>query len=330
MTPSTIRRAAAWLVLGALLSCAALVGARAQPAWPTRPVKIVVPFSAAGTADLLARIVAERLQANLGQPFVVEHRPGAGGIIGQEQVARAAPDGYTFVISSLGSFIISPVFTPVPFDPFRDFSHIAYLGGQPVVLFVNEGSRFKTLADLTAFAKANPGAVTYATISVGSQTQLLNEQFQRRAGIRMTHVPYRGAGQIATDVLGGHIDAGLTALTVAAGQLTGGLARGLAISTDARLPEFANVPTYKEQGYPELIASAWFALSGPANVPRDIVGRLNAEVVKVLHAPDVQERFRREAIDTKTLDAEAFTAFFKAEAERWTPLAKAVAEQTKK
>jgi tripartite-type tricarboxylate transporter receptor subunit TctC len=330
MVPSAVWRAAAWLLLCAGLSSAAPALAVAQASWPTRPVKIVVPFSAAGTADLLTRIVAERLQASLGQPFVVEHRPGAGGIIGQEQVARAAPDGYTFVISSLGSFIISPVFTPVSFDPFRDFTHIAYLGGQPVVLFVTEASRFKTLADLIAFAKGNPGAVTYATISIGSQTQLLNEQFQRQAGIRMTHVPYRGAGQITTDVLGGHIDAGLTALTAAAGQLSSGTARGLAISAEDRLPEYANVPTYKELGYPDLTTSTWFALSGPANLPRDIVDRLNAEVVKALHAPDVQERFRKEAIDTKTLDAEAFTAFFKAETQRWTPLAKAVAEQTRK
>src|SRR5262245_16871693 len=226
MIPSIMCRAAAALVFCALLPGVASSAVCAQTAWPVRPVKIVVPFSAAGTADLLARIVAERLQASLGQPFVVEHRPGAGGIIGQEQVARAAPDGYTFVISSLGSFIISPVFTPVSFDPFRDFTHIAYLGGQPMILFVSEASRFRTLTDMVAFAKANPGAVTYATISIGSQGQLLHEQFQHQAGIRMTHVPYRGAGQIATDVLGGHIDAGLTALTVAAGQLSAGTARG--------------------------------------------------------------------------------------------------------
>lgn len=314
-----------------LLACA---GALATPApaadpWPTRPVKIVVPFSAAGTADLLARIAAEKLQASFGQPFVVEHRPGAGGMIGQEQVARAAPDGYTFVISSLGSFVINPVFTPVPFDQFRDFTHIAYLGGQPVVLVVKKDSRFMTLSQLTAYAKANPGAVTYATISVGSQTQLLNEQFQRRAGVRMTHVPYRGAGQIVTDVLGGHIETGLVSLTTTMGQLSAGVVRGLAISTEERLPEFPDLPTYKEQGYPDLVASTWFALSGPANLPRDIVERINAEIVKALHAPDLQTRFRKEAIDTKSLDAAAFTAFFKAESERWTPLAKVVADQVK-
>ena len=169
----------------------------------------------------------------------------------------------------------------------------------------------------------------YATISIGSQTQLLNELFQGKAGIKMNHVPYRGAGQIATDVLGGHLATGVVSLAVAGEQVKAGTARGLAISTEQRLPEYPDLPTYKEQGYPDIVASTWFALSGPANLPRDIVARLNAEVVKALHAPDVQARFQREAIDTKTLDADAFTAFYKAEAERWTPLAKAVAAQVK-
>jgi tripartite-type tricarboxylate transporter receptor subunit TctC len=292
-------------------------------------VRLIVPFSAAGTADLLARQVAEKLGAKLGQPFVIENRPGAGGIIGQEQVARAAPDGYTLVISSLGSFVINPVFTPVPFDPFKDFMHVAYLGGQPVVLMANKDLPYKSLSELVTYAKAHPGAVSYATISIGSQTQLLNELFQRKAGITMNHVPYRGAGQIATDVLGGHLATGLVSLAVGGEQIKAGTARGFAISTEQRLSAYPDLPTYKEQGYPDLVASTWFALSGPANLPREIVARLNAEAVKALQAPDVQARFQREAIDTKTLDADAFTAFYKAEAERWTPLAKAVAAQVK-
>src|SRR5215208_1564551 len=151
------------LVFGASLLCASVIviPALAADPWPMRPVRLVVPFSAAGTADLLARLVAERIGASLGQPFVLEHRPGAGGIIGQEQVARATPDGYTLVISSLGSFIINPAFTPVAVDPFRDFTHIAYLGGQPIVLFVNKEARYRTLSELAAHAKANPGAITY-------------------------------------------------------------------------------------------------------------------------------------------------------------------------
>src|SRR5262245_21224214 len=155
----------------ALVLCAGMSPALAVAAepWPTRPIKLVVPFSAAGTADLLARLVADRLGPVLGQPVVVEHRLGAGGIVEQEQVARAAPDGYTFVVSSLGSFIISPVFTPVPFDPLRDFTHIAYLGGQPVALFANKALPYRTLPELVAYAKSQPGPVTYATVSIGSQ-----------------------------------------------------------------------------------------------------------------------------------------------------------------
>jgi tripartite-type tricarboxylate transporter receptor subunit TctC len=260
---------------------------------------------------------------------VVEHRPGAGGIVGQEQVARASPDGYTLVVSSLGSFIISPVFTPVPFDPFRDFTHIAYLGGQPVALFANKDLPFRTLSDLVTYAKSSPGAVTYATISIGSQTQLLNEQFQTQAGIKMTHVPYRGAGQIVTDVLGGHIATGITALAAVGGQVSSGAVRGLAIASEKRLPAYPDLPTYVEQGYAGLVGSTWFALSGPANMPREIVDRLNAEVVKILHASDLQARFAGEAIDTKRLDADAFTAYFKAEAARWTPLARSVVDQVK-
>jgi len=315
----------------ALVLCAGMVAAPtvAAESWPSRPIKLVVPFSAAGTADLLARLVADRLGPVLGQPVVVEHRPGAGGIVGQEQVARASPDGYTLVVSSLGSFIISPVFTPVPFDPFRDFTHIAYLGGQPVALFGNKDLPFRTLSDLVTYAKARPGALTYATISIGSQTQLLNEQFQAQAGIKMAHVPYRGAGQIVTDVLGGHIATGITALAAVGGQVSSGAVRGFAIASEKRLPAYPDLPTYVEQGYAGLVGSTWFALSGPANMPREIVDRLNAEVVRILHASDLQARFAREAIDTKSLDADAFTAYFKAEAARWTPLARSVVDQVK-
>jgi tripartite-type tricarboxylate transporter receptor subunit TctC len=313
-----------------LLYAAGLLPTHAQAqTWPTRPVRIVVPFSAAGTADLLARIAADKLSAALGEPFVVEDRPGAGGVIGQEQVARAAPDGYTLVISSLGSFIINPAFTPVPLDPFKDFTHIAYLGGQPNVMIANKDLPQKTLADVVAYAKANPGAVNYATISFGSQTQLLAVMLQTAAGIRMTDVPYRGANLIVNDVLGGHLMIGAIALSAAVGQLKVGAVRGLAISTEQRLPDFPDLPTFKEQGYPDLVASTWFALSGPAKLPPEIVNRLNVEVVKAMQAPDVQARFAQEAINTKSLNAADFTQFFKDEQKRWTPLARSIAAEAK-
>ena len=326
MSRTMMTRAAVLLLLCILGSVPALAQTQS---WPARPVRIVVPFSAAGTADLLTRIVADKLGAALGQPFVVEDRPGAGGIIGQQSVAHAAPDGYTLVVSSLGSFVITPAFTPLPFDPFKDFTHIAYLGGQPTVMFVNKDLPQKTLAEFVAYAKAHPGEFTYATISYGSQTQLVNEMLQKEAGIKMTYVPYRGANLIVNDVLGGHLTSGSLALSAAAGQLKAGTLRGLGIGTEERLPAFPNIPTFKELGYPSLVSSTWFALSGPANLPPQIVTRLNTEVVKALHAPDVQARFESEAIDTKSLNAADFTAFFRDEVVRWTPIAKAVAAQAK-
>jgi tripartite-type tricarboxylate transporter receptor subunit TctC len=314
----------------AILCLAGPAGAVAQaPSWPTRPVRIVVPFSAAGTADLLTRIVADKLGAAFGQPFVVEDRPGAGGIIGQESVTHAPPDGYTLVVSSLGSDVITPAFTPLPFDPFKDFTHIAYLGGQPTVMFVNKDLPQRTLAEFVAYAKLHPGEFTYATISYGSQTQLVNEMLQRDAGIKMTYVPYRGANLIVNDVLGGHLTSGSLALSAASGQLKAGSLRGLGIGTEERVPAFADIPTFKELGYPNLVSSTWFGLSGPANLPPPIVARLNAEVAKALHTPDVQARLENEAIDLKSLNAADFTAFFKAEVVRWTPIAKAVAAQAK-
>ena len=314
-----------------LIACAAALGAasaRAQT-WPSRPVRIIVPFSAAGTADLLSRIVADKLGAALGEPFEIENRPGAGGLIGQETVARAAPDGYTLVISSFGSFIINPAFTALPFDPMKDFTHIAYLGGQSVVMFVNKDQPQKTLAELVAYAKANPGAVSFGTIGFGSQTHLVNEMLQKEAGIRMTHVPYRGANLIVNDVLGGHLVSGSLALSAAAGQLKAGALRGLAIGTEQRLAEFPDIPTFTEQGYPRLVSSTWFALSGPANMPPAVVDRLNTEVIKALHAPDVRARLEHEAIDSRSLDSAGLTAFFKDEAGRWLPIAKAVAADVK-
>jgi tripartite-type tricarboxylate transporter receptor subunit TctC len=320
---------ARFVILPLVLQTAlAAVSARAQ-SWPTRPVRIIVPFSAAGTADLLTRIVADKLNAALGEPFVIENRPGAGGLIGQETVARAAPDGYTLVISSFGSFIINPAFTPMPFDPIKDFTHIAYLGGQSVVMFVNKEQPQRTLAELLAYAKSNPGAVSFGTIGFGSQTHLVNEMLQKEAGITMTHVPYRGANLIVNDVLGGHLVSGSLALSAAAGQLKAGLLRGLAIGTGERVPEFADIPTFKEQGYPDLVSSTWFALSGPAHMPQPIVDRLNAEVIKALHAADVTARLEREAIDSKSFSSGELTAFFKDEMTRWLPIARTVAAEVK-
>ena len=208
------------------------------------------------------------------------------------KVTRAPPDGYTFVISSLGSFVINPVFTPAPFDPFKDFTHIAYLGGQPVVLFASKDLPYRRLRSSSPTARTHPGAHRLRHDLDRIADAALNEQFQQRAGIKMTHVPYRGAGQIVTDVLGGHLATGLVSLAAAAGQSVEDRARARDQHRGAAA-DLSGLPTYKEQGYPDIVASTWFALSGPANLPRDIVDRLNAEVVKALQAPDVCRRVSR-------------------------------------
>ena len=252
----------------------------------------MVPFSAAGTADLLARLVADRLGPVLGQPVVVEHRPGAGGIVGQEQVARASPDGYTLVVSSLGSFIISPVFTPVPFDPFRDFTPHR-LSRRPAGRSVRQQGSALPYAFRPCDLCESPPRRGHLRDHLDRITNAVAQRaVQAQAGIKMTHVPYRGAGQIVTDVLGGHIATGITALAAVGGQVSSGAVRGLAIASEKRLPAYPDLPTYVEQGYAGLVGSTWFALSGPANMPREIVDRLNAEVVKILHASDLQARFR--------------------------------------
>jgi len=296
--------------------------------WPTRPVKVLAPFTAGGTADILGRLVAQKLSDSLGQNVVVENRPGGAGLIAAEVTAKAPPDGYNLVISGIGGFIITTAVTPnAPVDPIKDFTHIAILGGPPSVLVVTPEMPAKSLADLIELAKKNPGSINYGSPSVASHSAMVVDLFQRSAGIKLTHIPYKGASQAMTDMLGGHLPAASMTLTSAAAQFDAKKVRALAVSSPKRVAAYPDIPTYAEQGFPDIVAYTWFALSGPANMPSAIVTRLNAEVIKALRQPDVQERLAREAIYTEPFTPEQFTAFFKREIDRWAPLAKASSMQ---
>jgi tripartite-type tricarboxylate transporter receptor subunit TctC len=314
-------RATALLILSAIASH----GAQAQSAdWPNRPVKILVPFAPGGSADTLGRIVADKLTARFGQQFVVENKPGAGGLIAGTETANAAPDGYTLTVSSVGATIIAPAMNPkATIHPIDDFTHIATFGGPPTVLLAQKDLPVKTLKEFIAYAKPQPGKLNYGSPGPGSHGNLIGELFQQKAGIKMTHVVYRGAAHAIKDLVGGHISAASLTLTTAAGAIQGDNVRPLALTAASRVPAFADIPTYKELGYPDLVAVTWFALSGPARMPPDIVRQLNAEVVKALKDPEIRKRLANEAIDPEPFDAEQFTAFFKAEYERWTPIAQA-------
>jgi tripartite-type tricarboxylate transporter receptor subunit TctC len=299
-------------------------GAALAQSWPSKPVRLVVPFAPGGTADTLGRLVALKLGETFKETFVVENRGGAGGVVGSELVAKAAPDGYTLVVSGVASHCIAPAMSKnFPFDPLRDFTHIALFGGPPGVLVVYPELPVKDLKQFIAYAKAENGKLAYGSPGNGTQGHLIAEQLKQVTGIRMTHVPYRGASLAVSDLIAGHVTVTSTTLTTAATQIKAGKARALAVSSLTRVPEFPDVPTFAELGYPELTASIWFSLSGPAGIPTEIVDRLNAEVRRSLHLPDVRERLRPEGIEPGDLDPLQFTAFVASELKRWEPIVRA-------
>ncbi len=306
--------AAVWFASAAL--------AQAQ-AWPARTVRVIAPFAAGGTADLLGRITAGKLTESMGQSFIVENRAGAGGVLGSELVARSATDGYTLLVSGVASHAIAPALSAkFPFDPVKDFAHIALFGGPPSVLAVHPLLPVKDLKSFIAFAKSKPRELTYGSPGNGTQGHLIAEMFNRAAGIDIQHIPYKGASVAVIDVMAGHTHAISTTLTTAGTQIRAGRLRALAISSAARLPDY-DVPTYREAGFPDLVANIWFSLSGPAALSPEIVNRLNSEVRRVLQLPDVRARLRPEGIEPGNLDPKAFTEFVAAEVRRWEPVVKA-------
>jgi tripartite-type tricarboxylate transporter receptor subunit TctC len=300
-----------------------LAGGVLAQSWPAKPVRIVAPFAPGGSADTLGRIVAQKLSESLKENFIVENRPGAGGALGSDLVAKAAPDGYTLVVSGIASHVLAPAVQGTAYDPVRDFTHIALFGGPPAVLAVNPSLNVKDLKEFVALAKSKPGALSYGSPGNGTQGQLVAELFKQRAGIDIQHVPYKGASAAVADLIAGHIPAVSTTLTTAATQIRAHRAIGLAISAEARLADFPELPTFAEMGYPDIVATVWFSLSGPANLPVDIVNRLNAEVNRALQLPDVRERLKPEGIVPTLMDPKAFSAFVAAEVKRWTPIVKA-------
>jgi tripartite-type tricarboxylate transporter receptor subunit TctC len=309
-----------------LLSIALLAATPAvwAQSYPVKTVRVIVPFAPGGTADTLGRIVSTKLSESLGQNFVAENRTGAGGLVGSDIVAKSAPDGYVLGISGVASHVIAPVLAAKPpFDPMKDFTHVALLGGPPAVLGVHPSLPVKDLKEFVAFAKARPGELTYGSPGTGTQGHLVAEVLRKNTGINIIHVPYKGASIAVVDIVAGHIHAISTTLTTASAQIRAGRIRALAISSAKRLPDYPGVPTFAELGHRNLVATVWFSLSGPAGMPADIVNRLNAEVLRILQLPDVRERLRGDGIEPNQLDAKAFNAFMAAEIKRWEPVVRA-------
>jgi tripartite-type tricarboxylate transporter receptor subunit TctC len=319
------------LLAGLAVTMLAPAAAAVAQDWPARPVKILIPFTAGGTADMLGRLAAQKLSDAFGQQFVPENKPGASGMIAAGEAAKAAPDGHTLFVSGVGGLIIASAITPhPPADPVTGYTHIAFFGGPPAVLLVNNDVPAKTLKELIAHAKANPGKINYGSPSPGSQANLAFMLLAKETGIALQHVAYRGASQAMTDLIGGHIAVTSTALTSAAGTIRGGKVRALGVTSRARVADYPEIPTFVEQGFPNIVAVVWFALSGPKGIPADIVGKLNAAVVKGFREPDAQARLKQDAIVAEPYDPAAFAAFYRAENAKWGPLAKEVLGTEKK
>jgi tripartite-type tricarboxylate transporter receptor subunit TctC len=298
-------------------------GVQAQ-IWPNKPVRIIVPFTPGGTSDTLGRIVAEQLSETFKQQFVVENRPGGGGVTGSAQVARAAPDGYTLVVSGIASHVVAPAINPnVNYDPVKDFTHIAMLGGPPLAFVINPTLKANTLKEFEELVRKASSPMSFGSPGAGTHGHLIGEAFLQKAGLKMEHIAYKGASAAMTDVIANHIPASSNTFATAAAHIRAGTVRALAVSSATRLPNFLDIPTFKEAGYPDFVAITWFGLSGPPKMPQDIVDKLNKEVVRILALPQVRERIEKDAITTDPLSPAEFTQYVEKEIERWGPIAKA-------
>ena len=286
--------------------------------WPSHAIRIIVPFGAGGAGDTLARIVAQHLSESFGQPFVVEDRPGASGILGTQQIVAAAPDGYTIGITNLSTLSLIPVINPeAPYKPLRDLKHIAYIGGSPVVLAAHEATQVKSLPDVVAYAGVPGHAFTFSSSGVGSDGHLMGVAIATALNLKPEHVPYKSTAEALTDVVAGHVPFSTSTLSSTSGFLHANTLLGIAVTSSERVPDFPDLPTFTELGHPELLDNTWFAFSGPAELSDQIVKKLNKAVAAAVALPDVQERFRRDGFLAQLMNPGEFTNFIAAENAKW-------------
>jgi tripartite-type tricarboxylate transporter receptor subunit TctC len=299
------------LVLAAILALAPLTAA--AQAFPSKPIRIIVPFTPGSATDTIARPIAEKLSAALGQPVLVENRPGAGGTIGIGVLAKSPPDGYTLGVVSTGHVVNPVLYSSLPYDTLKDFSGVAPLAGQPSVLVVSPALGVKTVRDLVAMAKAKPGALNYATAGVGSAAHISAEKFRMAAGIDAVHVPLKGSPESITETMGGRTQYTWTPLSSAVGQIRGGQLLALAVSTGQRSQTLPEVPTIAEAGFPRGEFNFWVGMLAPANTPSEVLARLNAEVQRALQGADMKERLAKLGSEPMVMSPEQFDAFIRDE-----------------
>ena len=301
-----------------------VASAFAADSYPTKPVRFVITFPAGGPTDVVVRLVGERLTQAWGQPMIIDNRGGAGGIVGTEIVAHAAPDGYTFLVGTAGGMTINPALqSKLSYDPFRDFVPVAMLVQNPQILVAHPGVPAKNVKELVAWAKANPGKINFASAGTGTATHLGLELFKLTTGIDAVHVPYKGGAPATTDLIAGQVQLLFVSIPSVLPHVKGGRLRALAVSTPKRSASAPDVPTVAEQGYPGFDYSNWNALFAPAKTPAPIVKKVNASVVNALRQPDVAQRLSSQGADPAPGTPEELGRYMKADAEKWRKVIKA-------
>ncbi|MDN8613273.1 tripartite tricarboxylate transporter substrate binding protein [Variovorax ginsengisoli] len=295
----------------------------AQAAFPSKPITIIVPFSAGGTTDILARVVGLYMSRDLGQPVVVDNRAGAGGNIGGQAAARSPADGYTLFMGTVGTHAINQsLYKKMPFDPIKDFAPLTRVAMVPNLLVANPSQPFKSVKEMIAYAKANPGKINFGSSGNGSSIHLSGELFKQMAGVDMQHVPYRGSAPAVSDLLGGQIAIMFDNMPSAIPHVKGGKLRALAVTTAKRSPALPDVPTIAEAGVPGYEATSWFGLLAPAGTPAPVVAKLNASILKALADPEVKKKLAEQGAEPHGEKPEQFAAFIESETLKWGKVVK--------
>ena len=312
-----------WKAAIATLAASLSLGASAQP-FPNKPIRIIVPYTAGGTTDMLARSLGQKMSEKWGQPVIVENKPGANGIIGIDMVAKAQGDGYTLGLASPGTHAINQtLYTTLPHHPIKDFTPVSFIVRAPMVMVVNADQPIRNVRELIAAAKKEPGKLSIASGGTGSSQHLAAELFKHMAGVDMTHVPYKGGGAAYTDLLGGRVQVMIDALQQSMPHIKSGKLRPIAVASAQRLPQLPDVPTIAESGVPGYESGAWYGLVAPANVPKEVVSQIAAEVDRIMKMPDIKERFEGPGLVVVGGKPEAFADHIDKETEKYAKVIRA-------
>ena len=291
--------------------------------WPAKPIRTIVPFPAGGGTDIVARDVTQKISGTTKWTFVIDNKPGSGGNLGIDAAAKSAADGYSLVIGQTSNLAINPsLYARLPYDPIKDLTPIGLIGNAPLVLVTSMDSPFKTLADVVKAAKAQPGHINYATSGNGTVAHLATELLQREAGIKITHIPYKGAAQGLNDVIGGQVQLYMSSVPTLLGHIKNGKLRALAVTAAKRTDDLPQTPTVAESGYKGFEAVTWFGLLGPAKLPPTVVSSVNTEINKALNSPDLRKKLEDQGLNVTPGSSEEFGKLIKADIAKWAPVVK--------